>query len=218
MKRRVFIVAALAAAVAGRSAGEAPSASADSAKKASGPGIVNGGFETWLPANERTGAPRPAGWSGICQALPGVKPDGKIERDARIRHSGRFSLRIRNANNGSLSYARTARPAPIESNRRYLLRWWVRGENVGPGGAGPIMMGYYLARRGGRQLRINFIQPGEDRPRGTFDWQRKQFVFVTCPGATTATFTFQLRYTTGTVWIDDIELIPCEAVTPVDTY
>jgi len=213
------MVAALLTASLGRLAtGADVAAPTDAVQTGHETRIINGGFEAWLSGSGRTGAVRPTGWVPVRETLEGARPGGHIERDTRIRHSGRCSLRIRNENNGSLTYVRTQEPVPIEPNRRYVLRWWVRGESVGPGGVGPIMMGYFLARRDGRRDRINLVQPGEDRPRGTFDWQQKQFAFVTCPGATTATFTFQLRYTTGTVWTDDIELIPCEIVTPVDTY
>ena len=55
-------------------------------------------------------------------------------------------------------------------------------------------------------------------PKGTFDWQPREFAFITDPYARWFTFTLQLRWTTGTVWYDDVELVDLGAVVNVETY
>jgi hypothetical protein len=55
-------------------------------------------------------------------------------------------------------------------------------------------------------------------PKGTFDWQRRQLVFITDAYARSISFTLQLRWTTGTVWYDDVELVDLGPVVNVDTY
>ena len=55
-------------------------------------------------------------------------------------------------------------------------------------------------------------------PQGTFDWQQRQLTFITDSYARSVMFSLQLRWATGTIWYDDMELEDLGPVVPVDTY
>jgi hypothetical protein len=76
---------------------------------------------------------------------------------------------------------------------------------------------YYRSERDGKPYRTDTYEQGS-LPAGSFDWQRRQFVFITDERARWASFTFQLRWTTGTVWYDDVELLDMGPVVHVDIY
>ena len=108
------------------------------------------------------------------------------------------------------------RPA-IRPNRRYAVRWWVKGDRVENADAGPILMLNVVSTRQGRTYRT-FAAENMPLPRGTFDWQQRRLTFITDADARSAAFSFQLRWATGVVWYDDVEIEDLGPVTPVDTY
>ena len=202
--------------------------------------IVNGGFEEWSDLD-----PAVAGWETVgnvtlvpaSQVPTGWVPMREIARDhpehtgtvaldEQVKHAGQRSVRIENGDMRDITLVQysTERfagnpddPHNIRPNRRYLVRWWVRGENVNPAGTGPILMMYYRSERDGKSYRTDTYEQGA-LPTGTFDWQQRQFVFVADEYARWASFTLQLRWTTGTVWYDDAELLDMGPVVHVETY
>ena len=104
--------------------------------------------------------------------------------------------------------------------------------------SGPALCGSLVAQRGKRRIgrRRSDLDDGRHSPPktarptarmrreqsphpvGTFDWQPRQLVFITDPYARWAGFTFQLRWATGTVWYDDVELVDLGPVVHVETY
>lgn len=201
--------------------------------------IANGGFEEWgtldaniaqrddvrnvdlVPAN--TG---PVGWTPLRELTKDQARTATITMDETTRHSAARAARLENRDMRDItlvSYS-TERyvtqpddPHNIRPNRRYLLRWWVKGEKVEPSGTGAIMMMFYESQRDGKWSRTNQYE-ADPRPTGTFDWQQRQFVFITDEDARWACFTFQLRWTTGTIWYDDVELVDLGPVVHVETY
>jgi len=113
--------------------------------------------------------------------------------------------------------ARPDDPHNIHPNRRYALRWWVRGRDIDPAGTGPILMMDIYSAKGGKTYRT-FVSEETPLPKGTFDWQRRELVFITDAYARSISFTLQLRWTTGTAWYDDVELVDLGPVVNVDTY
>ena len=63
-----------------------------------------------------------------------------------------------------------------------------------------------------------FAGEGSPLPRGTFPWQQRQLTFITDAYARSAIFSFQLRWATGIVWYDDVEIEDLGPVVPVDTF
>jgi len=201
--------------------------------------ILNGGFEEWTALapnvvrretvkNLRLAPPdlAPTGWVPAREVVRGQGPTAVLARDDKVKHSGAYSVRIENRAMRDITYVfysthgfakRRHDARNIRPNRRYLLRWWVKGKDIAPSGTGPLMMMFYMSRRQGKWYRTN-AHERMPVPKGTFDWRQTHFVFVTGPRARWATFTFQLRWTTGTVWYDDVELIDRGPVVPVETY
>ena len=201
--------------------------------------LENGGFETWHPLDpnlirqvkaaglrlEPAGL-APAGYLPWREAYNDQQPTAALALDEKIRHGGKRSVRIENRDMRDITLVRysterfAARPDDphnIRPNRRYALRWWVSGRDIDPAGTGPIlMMDVYSATKG--KTYRTFVSEETTLPKGTFDWQRRQLVFITDAYARSISFTLQLRWTTGTVWYDDVELVDLGPVVNVDTY
>jgi hypothetical protein len=202
-----------------------------------GPHVVNGGFEQWLPLSperQREAMVKnvvlaadhlaPAGWSPGRELGGQQNLTGKITPDAAVKHAGQYSARLENADPRDitvLQYSTDGPEArgesPILPNRRYAIRWWVKGERVENGDAGPILMLNLVSTKQGQTYRT-FSSESRPLPQGTFDWQQRRLTFLTDAYARSATFSFQLRWATGTVWYDDVELEDLGPVVPVDTY
>lgn len=211
--------------------------------------LDNGGFELWVPvtalheAIQRSapvqavavvGDELPVNWvPGDTPYEDDVPRTGQVARDPEIRHGGEAAVRLHNDSVLDITYL-ARRPGDFQdvehfrlrSRRRYRLTWWVRGENVRPGGdgPGPIMMGYYLAPTGDGARRVNFSQslPKALLGDGTFEWTRQTFYFTTveAPEDTEveAAFSLQLRRAAGTIWYDDVQLVDLGPVVVVETF
>lgn len=201
--------------------------------------IENGGFENWAPldANRARGDRQnlvlippnlgPAGWIPIHERTKAPGQTATIAMDEQVKHGGARSVRIENRDMRDVTLVmystepfakRPDDPRNIRPNRRYRMRWWVKGENVREDGTGPILMMFVTSEKDGKPGRANASEPGGSLPEGTFDWQQRQFVFITDENAKWAAFTLQLRWTTGTIWYDDVELIDAGPVVQVKTY
>ncbi len=203
--------------------------------------IVNGGFEEWgqldpdvaasEPVRNVTIVPpsqAPTGWVPWREnARDHPEHTGTVALDEQVKHSGDRSVRIENGDMRDITLVQysTERfaadpddPHNIRPSRRYLVRWWVRGQEVNPAGTGPILMMYCRSERDGKPYRTDSYEQGVALPNGTFDWQQRQFTFITDEHARWANFTLQLRWTTGTIWYDDVELVDLGPVVQVETY
>ena len=93
------------------------------------------------------------------------------------------------------------------------------GQDVAPGGGPRLDSLYCQSRQAGKTLRVDVDVRDQDAPpTGTFDWQQHRYAFATGAGAQWLSFNLQLRWTTGTVWLDDVELRDCGPAVTVDTY
>jgi hypothetical protein len=199
--------------------------------------VLNGGFEHWSPLSpERQ---REAMVKNVVLAADHLAPDGwipgrelgkqekltgKIFPDKVVKHSGQFSARLENADPRDITVLEysteraAARGEPaILPNRRYAVRWWVKGQGVENADAGPILMMNVISAQHGQTYRT-FAAESWPLPRGTFDWQRRQLTFITDAHARSVAFSFQLRWATGVIWYDDVELEDLGPVVPVETY
>jgi hypothetical protein len=201
--------------------------------------IVNGSFEEWRDLDPAILAAdwcqvdltppgrAPTSWMPTREQYKGMGHTASLTMDEAVKHSGARSVRIHNADMRDITYVQFSTDQfvghpddahNIKPNRRYMVRWWVKGEEVATGGTGPIMMMYVSSRDGGQERRAYTYELEPTLPLGTFDWLQRRFVFITDPQAVFATFTFQLRWTTGTIWYDDVELLDLGPVVPVETY
>ncbi|MFC1596386.1 sugar-binding domain-containing protein [Planctomycetota bacterium] len=202
-----------------------------------GPPVLKDGFEQWSPLsperqreamvqNVVLTADRlaPEGWTPG-RELGGQKElTGKILPDTAVKHSGQYSARLENADPRDITVLQysteraEARGTPaILPNRRYVVRWWVKGERVENADAGPILMMSVVSTKQGQTYRT-YASESWPLPKGAFDWQQRQLTFITDAHARSAMFSFQLRWATGIVWYDDVELQDIGPVVPVDTY
>lgn len=204
--------------------------------------IVNGGFDHWAYLDEylddntlqseevrnvdlAPGEVGPVGWVPLRELAKDQARTATIAMDEITRHAG-GAVRIETRDMRDIALVRYSTeayagkpddPHNIRPNRRYRLRWWVKGENIDPTGTGAIMMMFYQSLQDGKWSRTNMSE-AYPLSTGTFDWQQHQFVFITDENARWACFNFQLRWTTGTVWYDDVELVDLGPVVHVETY
>jgi hypothetical protein len=199
----------------------------------------NGGFERWAPlpasaarqpavANVRLvpEGTAPVGFTPMREISKNPQRTGVVAMDERVRHAGQRSVRLENGDMRDISLVqystepftkRPDDPRNIRPNRRYALRWWVKGEQVDPRGSGPVVMMYTVSVKDGKSYRTNdSVEP--PHPKGAFDWQSRQLIFVTDAYARWCAFSFQLRWTTGTAWYDDVTLVDLGPVVQVETY
>ena len=201
--------------------------------------VENGGFEVWEPLDPRTAgmdgvkclklmpeSQRPKAWTPFTEDTRERHMTGTVAMDEGVRRSGQRSVRIENGlmtDICGVSYSTEQfignpdDPRNIKPNRYYLLSWWVKGENV-KAGTGPIMMMCQMGGKDDKLKRADSYEIGVPLPLGTFDWQRRQFTFITGDDVRWAAFSFQLRWATGTIWYDDITLLDAGPVVKVETY
>jgi hypothetical protein len=197
--------------------------------------LVNGGFEGWqaLDANSvqrpqvrnvqlTPAGQSPLGWTPGREPSKNTQPTGTIALDEQVHHGGRRSVRLENRDMRDITYVQYSTEQGdaahrLQPNRRYALRWWVKAEQVDARGTGPMMMMYTVSAHAGKTWRTNEAEPSP-LPKGTFDWQRRELVFVTDAHTQFAVFNLQLRWATGTAWYDDIELVDLGPAVQVETY
>jgi len=202
--------------------------------------LINGGFEDWAPLSAGDARREdvrnvdltppgqgPVGWLPYRELTRDQTRTGRISLDETIKHSGARSVRLENGDPRDICClyystepfaAHPDDPHNIRPNHRYRIRWWVKGDKVQSSGAGPILMLFYYSRRDGKDARTDTYEMGVPLPQGTFDWQRREFIFITDDAARWMGFTLQLRWATGTVWYDDAEMVDLGAVVRVETY
>jgi len=209
--------------------------------------IVNGGFEEWvdikLISDHMRRRPEVANVVRIpedrwpLQWIPyrvihqdGPPGSAEIAMDEAVAHGGTRSLRITSQSTKNIvcveyrteyPLGTTLVPTPIQPNRRYRLTWWVKGQDVAPGGRGPWLDGLvcFSQRADGTSVRTAADPRDQTKPPvGTFDWQQQKITFTTDAGAIWLAFDLQLRETTGTLWYDDVALRDTGPAVTVETY
>lgn len=191
--------------------------------------VVNGGFEEWEQAPPERAIPdgwRPRGWQVVSEYHEMPDKTGIVARDRQVACSGKHSVRLSSTNRAEVtavaysteSFAANPQdPRNLRPDRRYLVRWRVKGENVDNStGPGTIMMLYVSGQRDGQRYRVDHSLALSLS--GSFDWQEQSFHFITDQHAAWAVFNLQLRWVTGTVWYDDFELIDLGPVLRVKTF
>jgi len=177
----------------------------------------NGSFEDWSSARTTaadTLVPEllnnliPTGFHAGMEGAGVDQPSNvRIAQDPQVKHGGEFSIRIESSDSQLTSFIFLG-PIPIEPLSRYLVRVWIKGEDIvsnsKPGGA---MLWVHTGPEG------NFWQ-GKRSPKfpelreGTFDWTLFEFSFDSDPDANLLRLVLQLRNATGKVWFDDLEILP----------
>jgi hypothetical protein len=134
-----------------------------------------------------------------------------IAPDRMHKHGGDIAARIENTDQEQTGVL-SLREIPVEPNTEYLVRVWIKGEDI----AGD------LRSKRGAAVWVKY-GPKEDfwkspltgskmfmpeNPAGTFPWTKFEFKFSTPADIGLLRVSLQLRKATGTLWFDDLEVIP----------
>lgn len=173
--------------------------------------LENGGFEEWQPA---TGELRnttakdnlvPVWNRGGVEDERQVEPKAHFERDAAVKHSGEYALKIFNENPGSI--VKVLRyDIPVKGGTKYRFSGWIRGQGIEipPQGHG-FWFGFSA---GGKKT---FWQDNKgilktQKLTGDFDWQKFETEVTTREGDELGMIQVQLRLAKGVWWVDDLVL------------
>ncbi|MCM8785075.1 MAG: hypothetical protein NC827_00700 [Candidatus Omnitrophica bacterium] len=162
--------------------------------------IENGNFEKLLSGI-------PVGWEFY------VGAENSVSVDNSVFHSGTHSIKIVvnsiNQVTGMRTFPYAEDVFSIEPDTAYTLSCWVKGEKVGIVGEGVnirIILSpteKYSFGEGPEKAQVLVFSP---KLSGTFDWQEVKYNFTTKNWHKYCTIHFQLRFTEGTIWYDDIKL------------
>lgn len=155
--------------------------------------VPNGGFEA-----DRDGDGLPDGWS----------VGANWWRDEKVKHSGRFSMRVHIAGTESkISGSLRSPRIRVIGGRTYEVSFWMRME--GCGGVYPPT-GYIEQWDDAGNRTTTFVQIGFSNPyRGTKDWFKLTRRFTAAPRTTNITVYFNIWRGYGTAWVDDLEVAEC---------
>ncbi|MDD3926212.1 MAG: hypothetical protein PHT33_06100 [bacterium] len=114
------------------------------------------------------------------------------------QHAGTYGAKIVHASASSYSWLKQY--IPVKANTTYTATAWIKGSNISSGLGQEVKL-LVAADPGGNTLGAT------QSYYGTFEWQKVSVTFNT--GANTSImFIVYLHEATGTVWIDDLDLIP----------
>ncbi len=188
--------------------------------------LTNAGFEGWMPAVIGKRSPNlpdgtPIGWWNDKEANElGANPDfvvkATINRDTIVKHGGAYALRITNelpTDTCSLVFP----PTPIAKSTSYKVRVWIKGEKIVPspnGGSGVLI---WMSTGPKEKFWENQVHIAKAPPqnKGDFDWIPFEFQVDAGATAEMAKVSVQLRRSSGTLWVDDVELVPVAAPAPL---
>ncbi|MDD2706955.1 MAG: metallophosphoesterase [Verrucomicrobiae bacterium] len=116
--------------------------------------------------------------------------------DDRTAKTGTHSMKFVNFPHGKI-VEMLSNPMEVDSSKLYNLSMWVKAEKV--------TGGYLLFTGFGDSTFLSF-------PTGTYDWKEINAQVLIKPGVTHVGFLFSNwgEAGTGTLWIDDVELKPCQ--------
>ncbi|MDZ3822407.1 MAG: hypothetical protein U0S76_02280 [Pseudoxanthomonas sp.] len=128
-------------------------------------------------------------------------PDAfSFEPDPQVFRSGGHSLRVRMVSEEPFASAVQYFDVGILPARRLTVRAWVRGEAL----ERPVYMHTAFFAFGGQS---GLVDTREQGLTGTFDWTRLEMTFE-IPAHTDRIETGVTTTGAGTLWIDDVELVP----------
>lgn len=190
--------------------------------------VPNGGFEEWTMKYEMPG--KSPVWD-IPEMPDGAPKDGYVVlaelgdratdpnapngitlvRDELEKHEGSVSVRIESTEKASVGSLYTPFFV-VEPKTHYRVTVWVRADNVHshPKQAGGIYIWTSSGARGGWEKLVSV--PHLVKPRqASFDWVQTEFTFETSEEAQVGRIGLQLRWATGKVWFDALEVVRADA-------
>ena len=187
--------------------------------------LSNGGFEEWAPepkfgpnAAKYESDLVPVGWIADSTTKTAVR--GLVAKDSTAKHSGAVSVRLEAQPGapvvltprltGPSSDQWLPGPMTIAPGKKYLLRAWIKGENVVPAPSDPNLTLYAVVGGGGDFFggqNNNRIVAKGCYQNGTWDWTPLEVEFETS-SSEVAVFVSFTAVASGKIWVDDIELVP----------
>jgi hypothetical protein len=212
-----LVLCATVLVVAARAKADSPSASDAQSI------VINGGFEDWQSAPQNLqkslDCPQvPTGW-GV-QTGPD-RTSCSLRSDAAVKHGGRFSVRLANANTKSgLSVAQRIDAQP---EYRYLIHVWLKGDHIDAYHPKGIILHATASSQCDKNdisLWTGILRESSKTPSphsGTFDWQETVFTVDTPLDTRSMVFLVELRGA-GVVWVDDVQVTRLEKCIQVESY
>ncbi|MCR4576110.1 MAG: DUF4091 domain-containing protein [Lentisphaeria bacterium] len=123
-------------------------------------------------------------------------------RSDTVAHSGRKSVMTTVLDGANPSWVQFGRSFAVQPDSRYVMRCWVKGENIEGSKYGA---GFYAhigpSGNVGRDPKNAWFNTG------TFDWKQIEMTGVVPDDANTMNFGTVMHATKGTAWFDDVELL-----------
>lgn len=182
--------------------------------------VLNGGFEDWVPATSDQLESRKGKafqWAAlennmtadnfdlVCER-PGTPPAVRIVADENNKHGGNFSIRMESTNEDQIGsiYSKRFR---VEPGKTYKLSVWYKMDSVSGNGV-TIWVAQGRAANFSESSKSTLFRP-EIRT-GFSDWELYEATFEAPLEAEEANVCLQLQSSSGTVWFDDLEIVPVE--------
>ncbi len=123
-------------------------------------------------------------------------------RSDTVAHSGGKSVMTTVLEGASPSWVQFGRTFTVQPGSRYVMRCWVKGENIEGSQYGA---GFYAHI--GPSGNVGRDPKNEWGNVGTFDWKQIEMTGVVPDDANTMNFGTVMHATKGTAWFDDVELL-----------
>ena len=135
-------------------------------------------------------------------------PATLVERDATVKHGGEYSIKITNRTHDAIPVV-SIFDIPVTGNTKYRFSCWIKGAGVDRTNAHGIYGGF-TAGSHATFWSDNQGQIKTEDWAGDWDWRKFETEVVTHPTDQQAMVQIQLRNATGTIWVDDLELVKVE--------
>ena len=177
----------------------------------------NGDFEQWTEAPQNR-SPQHIATSDrlipthhmVIVETSSSQPTSTVSQDSLIKHGGNYSVKLENSN-GEDSVAVSTREIPIDPALRYRVKVWVRGENIE---SVSKESGVFLWIHQGPKEEFWSNDASVRKPHripdaiGSFEWIPFEVDVASRPQDNLIRIAVQIRKSTGSLWIDDVELLP----------
>lgn len=205
---------------------------AQDAKPAPAPLNANGDMEKWedFSAKEPNKEPRveggqkPSGyWMSQSAYEAGKIPDfavkGSIARDTQIKHGGEAAVRIEGGLPTDIVDI-SLPPFAVAPNTKYLVKVWIKGQNIAlnkDDGTGAAVWVNTGPEKDFWTHQTSLLQQAAKKD-GDFDWTPLEITVDTAADTGMMVILLQLRRASGTVWFDDLEVVPQEKPKVVESF
>jgi predicted amidohydrolase len=134
-----------------------------------------------------------------------MEPAFSIDRN--VRHGGQYCLKMFSTNPNC--HGRAIQSVPVTGGQTYLFSAMFKVEKISSVHKDVMIRIRWM--KDSTQIGYNFIYNVKDEPDG---WYLASNKIQSIEGSTSAEISLEFRWTTGTVWWDDISMAPCDPDPP----